>query len=187
MVERTKKLPSWERKKRKRLEEAGAPSGKAAKAPSEESRLNEACKAAKAASEDARQRYRDHKPPQPGDEEVQRAYSAAKQAMREFQATKPPSTKPPKVKKPAKEKKRKQKAEPLSAEQQQAADEASAKRQARRQAAADDVSTESTPWTCAVCGITINVRADGRAREQHLAGKKHALMVEQQQAGEKAA
>ena len=34
-----------------------------------------------------------------------------------------------------------------------------------------------TPWHCEVCDITISVRADGRAREQHLAGSKHAKMM----------
>ena len=31
----------------------------------------------------------------------------------------------------------------------------------------------SAVWTCNVCNVTIVVRADGRAREQHLAGKTH--------------
>ena len=29
-------------------------------------------------------------------------------------------------------------------------------------------------WTCSVCNVTIHVRSDGRAREQHLSGKAHA-------------
>lgn len=29
-------------------------------------------------------------------------------------------------------------------------------------------------WTCSLCNVTIHVRSDGRAREQHLSGKAHA-------------
>jgi hypothetical protein len=48
------------------------------------------------------------------------------------------------------------------------------KRQQRAAAAAAALNGEGERWTCSLCEVTILVRPDGRAREQHLAGKAHA-------------
>lgn len=36
---------------------------------------------------------------------------------------------------------------------------------------------DSEVWTCELCGTTLSVRSDGRAREQHIAGKAHQKRV----------
>ena len=166
--------------------------------------LRDACKRAKDASAASRERHRLGQPPQPEDAALAEEYSQAKAALRralEAEAreraaaaqktaagtipAEPASTAKGAAAEPAS-------VTPASTAKgvpsggTEAAAEAPpppSKKELRRREAAERAVAERAgegggderePWTCETCGVTILVRPDGRARQQHLQGKAHA-------------
>ena len=186
-----KRLTSWQRRRLCRDGEAGVSTSKRqADEVKEEQLLRAECAEAKLASEGARKRYRLREPAEPGDKEIVEIYSRAKAAMRVWHASRkvvePQST-------PEASDSGKRKFDPQNPQVaakrvnvvvggSSTSDAASSDATnvvvggfSTSDAACSDV--PPTRWTCEVCNVTISVRADGRAREQHLAGKAHARNV----------
>ena len=221
------RLTSWQRKRVRQGstgEEVLARSrSKATKkgTKSEEHQLNVACTEAKRQSEAARERYRNHVAPEPGDDALVAAYAKAKAAMRAFHASKdgssvttateprhqgfaaPTAPQPKPVKAAAastwssgkREGEAPEGRAPKASRRKLSHDTKAAPSQASNLggrgkdstlSATDARKTDEPPptrWTCAVCDVTIFVRTDGRAREQHIAGKAHQRNLQAQQGG----
>ena len=194
MAEEVKKAQrrqtSWQRKTARKRAAAGGsdepqPTKRRRGGNEEEARLREACASAKVASAEARERRRLFQTAQPGDDALAAAYIQAKAKMRAFNEAKQPPSNTAAEPAPAPsghrgEAKAKMRAS-NEAKQQQAPSgpRRGGESAAAASAAAADGEENITLWTCAVCDVTIRVRADGHAREQHLAGKAHARKVRQ--------
>ena len=168
---RKRRLTSWQRRRAKSESGEGAKGRKERSV--EEARLNFQCAEAKSASESARWRHRMRMAAQPGDVELVAAYSAAKQQMRAFQAAK--TGEPAAV---TKGKRGGSEDGDARAEADMALPPSKKTRPPTSSAPAPEPPTEAAEpagvWTCELCAVTIRVRADGRAKEQHLNGKVHA-------------
>ena len=188
----TKRLTSWQRRRAKRAQSSGSTDHQVMpQKTNTEAMLNEACRKTKAASEAARQRFRAHVAAEPGDDALIQAYSAAKAAMNDFKAARQSSGCPDTQQEGAREDAQEQfihgsaagevasKRDRASTREAPNADALEVPVKRRRSSAREDARTTVaeiegvTPWYCEVCRVTISVRADGRAREQHLAGAKH--------------
>jgi len=199
-ITKAKKPTSWQRRKAAKLgvpaaevATGGKPTKPFSEARAAETALQEACAQAKAASAEARERHRLGRPAEPGDAELAERYSKVKaelNAAKVAAAAAAPAQKKRKKKADAPEKQgaapaSKPAAEPdLTAELEPEPEVAISKkkRQKLEAAAAAAASSDGEQWTCELCDTTILVRADGRAREQHLAGKAHAKRLRAREA-----
>ena len=190
------RLTSWQRRRAVRegltgeeVLAAARKRSKSTKSPSktsEEHQLSTACADAKRASEAARHRHRHRIAAEEGDDILVAAYSRAKAAMRAFHASKQGASgdahatnttvaHAPTLKAalPASTsgQKRKLEAQPSKVRRRELSDDTTVPA-----GGASAAPGEAPPmrWTCELCNVTITVRADGRAREQHIAGKAHA-------------